>query len=283
MLNKASICTIDSFCLDIVKNNFFELENISPNFRIADNSEIEIMKLEVLEELFEKKYEEHNEQFLNLINTYTSYRDDTPLKDMVIKIYTYIGSSPFPEKWLHDHLEMFNLKDELDKDFSKTPWGEILLKDIKEEIVDDLKNLKNARDILAEDEKLDIYKQTIEQDIKMLEMLETNLDNWDKANQMYRLFSFTDWPRKRIQSELKDETKAIRDDVKKKFKNRLDKIFVCDSYQANQDIYEMYLTIKDLEALILEFGKEFSKRKREKNLVDFSDIEHFALLLRTVR
>ena len=90
LLNKASICTIDSFCLEVVKNNFFELENISPNFRIADTSEIEILKLEVLEEIFEKKYEENNEEFLKLINTYTSYRDDTPLKEMILKIYTYI-------------------------------------------------------------------------------------------------------------------------------------------------------------------------------------------------
>ncbi|MBQ3413768.1 MAG: UvrD-helicase domain-containing protein [Clostridia bacterium] len=277
LLNKASICTIDSFCLDIVKNNFFELDNISPNFRIADTSEIEIMKLEVLDELFEKKYEENNEQFIKLINIYTSYRDDTPLKDMIIKIYTYIQSNPFPKKWLEEHIEMFNLKEELDKDFSKTQWGEILLQEAKEEIIDDLKNLEIARQLLLNDEKLEPFIQTIEQDIKMLEMLDANLENWDKAFKMYKLFSFSDWSRKRVQSEEKDEAKNIRDNIKKKFKNKLDKIFVCESKQANEDIYEMYLKIKDLEQLIIEFETEFSKKKREKNLVDFNDIEHFAL------
>ena len=81
LLNKASICTIDSFCLEVVRNNFYELENISPNFRIADTTEIELLKQEVIEDIFEKKYEEENENFTKLINTYTSYRDDTPLKD----------------------------------------------------------------------------------------------------------------------------------------------------------------------------------------------------------
>ena len=57
LLNRASICTIDSFCLDVVKNNFYELENMSPNFRIADTTEIELLKEEVLEDLFEEKYE----------------------------------------------------------------------------------------------------------------------------------------------------------------------------------------------------------------------------------
>ena len=87
LLNKASICTIDSFCLEVVRNNFYELENISPNFRIADTTEIELLKQEVIEDIFEKKYEEENENFTKLINTYTSYRDDTPLKDLILKIY----------------------------------------------------------------------------------------------------------------------------------------------------------------------------------------------------
>ena len=77
LLNKASICTIDSFCLDVVRNNFFEID-ISPNFRIADTAEIELLKQEVLDELFEEKYEENNMDFQTLIKTYTSYRDDTP-------------------------------------------------------------------------------------------------------------------------------------------------------------------------------------------------------------
>ena len=78
LLNKASICTIDSFCLDVVRNHFYELENISPNFRIADTTEIELLKQEVLEDIFEEKYENQDEDFAELINTYTSYRDDTP-------------------------------------------------------------------------------------------------------------------------------------------------------------------------------------------------------------
>ena len=135
LLNKASICTIDSFCLEVVRNNFYELENISPNFRIADTTEIELLKQEVIEDIFEKKYEEENENFIKLINTYTSYRDDTPLKDLILKIYTYIGSSPFPEKWLNEKIEMFNLEGKLEEDFAKTKWGEELLKEVEEELL----------------------------------------------------------------------------------------------------------------------------------------------------
>ena len=130
LLNKASICTIDSFCLDVIRNNFYELD-ITPNFRIADTAEMELLKLEVLEELFEEKYESQNADFEKLIKTYTSYRDDTPLKELILKIYTYIEASPFPKEWLENQIEKFNIQD-ISQDFSNTVWGNLLLKDVKE-------------------------------------------------------------------------------------------------------------------------------------------------------
>jgi len=138
LLNMASICTIDSFCLEVVKNNFFELNNVSPNFRIADTPEIELLKQEILDDIFEKKYEEDDSDFTKLVNTYTSYKDDTPLKDLVLKIHGYIGSSPFPKEWLHEKIEMFNLDGKLNEDFSKTPWGSVLLEELDEELIDEL-------------------------------------------------------------------------------------------------------------------------------------------------
>ena len=135
LLNKASICTIDSFCLDVVRNNFFEID-IAPNFRIGDTTEIEILKQDVLEDLFEEKYEAEDEDFTKLLNTYTSYKDDTPLKELILKIYTYIQSNPFPEKWLNEKIEMFNLSDKLEENFADTIWGKLLLKQVKE-IVED--------------------------------------------------------------------------------------------------------------------------------------------------
>ena len=142
LLNKSSICTIDSFCLEIVRNNFYELENITPNFRIADTAEIELLKQEVLEDLFEQKYESQDEEFEKLITTYTSYKDDTPLKEIIQKIYTYIQSNPFPEKWLEEKVEMFNLENNMEKDFATTIWGESLLQTVDELLIEDITKLE---------------------------------------------------------------------------------------------------------------------------------------------
>lgn len=80
-----------------------------------------------------------------------------------------------------------------------------------------------------------------------------------------------------MESESKEKAKEIRDEVKKKLAKVLDKILICNSQEANQDIYDMYSILVKLQNLILTFEKEFTKRKREKNIVDFSDVEHFAL------
>ena len=276
LLNKASICTIDSFCLEVVRNNFYELENVAPNFRIANTTEIELLKQEVIEDIFEKKYEEEDEEFSKLIHTYTSYRDDTPLKDLILKIYGYIQSNPFPEKWLSEKVEMFNIENNLDDDFSTTPWGKVLLKEIDDELIDGISFLESAAKTLEVNPDLEKFFQTIRNDIDMLNNLKNNLDNWDKAYEINTNLKFVTWPRNKVDSLEKDEAKSIRDSVKENLKV-LNNILVCDSKTANQDIFDMYSILVELKDIILEFGEEFSKRKREKNIVDFQDVEHFAL------
>ena len=275
LLNKASICTIDSFCLDVVRNNFFEID-ISPNFRIADTAEIELLKQEVLDELFEEKYEEKNKDFQKLIKTYTSYRDDTPLKDLILKIYSYISSSPYPKKWLDDAIERFNIKDE-NLDFTKTVWGELLIQEIKEELQDDIAILEAQAKRLSVESDLVLFQKTIENDVIELKRLFENLDNWNKAYSIANSVDFITWPRNKVDSLEKENAKNVRDQVKKKFKTKVDKIFVSSSEEAIQDIIEMYNTLLKLKNLIFEFDELFTKKKKDKNIVDFSDVEHYAL------
>ena len=276
LLNKASICTIDSFCLDVIKNNFFEIE-ISPNFRIADTAEIDLLKQEVLEKIFEEKYENHDKDFEKLVKTYTSYRDDTPLKDIILRIYTYIESNPFPLKWLKEQIEKFNIKD-TKQDFSNTEWGKILLQNMKENLEDSIKKLKAEETRLSFESELEQYERIILSDIQQLEMVYANLENWDKAYSLINKVDFLRWPSsKKITNPEKDKAKAIRDKVTKDFKAKRDKIFTANSEMANEDLIEMYEILSKLEKLIIDFDLEFSKNKRDRNIVDFSDVEHLAL------
>ena len=279
LLNLANICTIDSFCLEVVKNNFYELENMSPNFRIADTTEIELLKEEVLEELFEEKYEKEDSDFEDLITTYTTYRDDTPLKELVKKIHGYIYSNPFSQKWLHEKVEMFNLEEQglLDKDFSETLWGSELLKDLEEETKNDIIILEDIAETLQNDKDLEPYLKIIQSDINQIKTLQKNLNNWDKAYETSGHIRLVDWSKKKVESEIKDEAKKMRDMVKASFNKKREKTLIADSKQCANDLFNMYKKLCKLEKLINEYDKKFESKKREKNIVDFTDVEHFAL------
>ena len=275
LLNKASICTIDAFCLDIIKNNFFEI-GISPNFRIGEQAEIEILKLEAIENLFERKYEENDSEFIKLIETYTNYKKDDDLKELILKIYSFIQSTPFPKTWLNEKIEMLNIKE--DVDFSETVWGKLLLKDIENEIIDGISTLNRLERKLEVEPELKKYHNTIVNDITGLNVLKNSLKLWDLAYEESLSFKFETWPRDtKIESFKKDEAKLIRDGVKKKVSDKLGKILKYTSSEAKQDINDMYDVLIKLKNLILEFDTEFKKQKNDRNILDFNDIEHYAL------
>lgn len=279
LLGKANICTIHAFCLEIIKNHFFEIE-ISPNFRIGDTAEMELLKQEIIEDIFEKKYLEADENFLKLLDVYTGYRGDEPLKELILKIYRYIQSSPFPEEWLEEKMELFHLKE--GQDFSQTPWGKILLKDASSLIQETKAGLQTVKEELEQNPELEKFSMAILLDLEKLEELEANLDTWEKAYTLANQFSFSKWPvDRKITSNIKDEAKKVRDKINKKFNTQRDAIFMYSSDEAREDILEMYAILKPLQLLILEFSESFARKKREKNVIDFNDIEHLALKILT--
>lgn len=141
LLGKSNICTIHSFCLDVIKNNFFDTD-LQSNFRIASEEEMELLKQETLEDIFDELYENEDKDFEKLIENYTGYHGDEPVKEILFNIYKMIESSPFPEKWLDEKIEMFNPKNYNNQDFSDSIWGKIIFSDFKDEIFDSINNLK---------------------------------------------------------------------------------------------------------------------------------------------
>ena len=274
LLNRANISTIHAFCLEVIKNNFFEID-LAPNFRIGDTAEIELLKQDVLDSLLEELYEEQNQEFLKLVDAYAGYRGDEALKEIILKIYNYIQSNPFPEEWLEENVEKFNLDEE--QDFAKTIWGSILLEDLKKTIDEIIATLKYIQKKLDREEELRKFSLTIAMDIVNYQGL-LECCNWDELYRKSFTIEFAKWPvDKKVSSELKEEAKQIRDKSKKTFSSKRDKILIYSSKDANMDIKEMYYVLKLLKKLIFEFSNRFTQAKKEKNIIDFNDIEHYAL------
>ena len=276
LLNKSNICTIHSFCLDVIRNNFYEI-NISPNFRIGDTAEIELLKEEVLDELFEDLYLKEDEGFLKLLEIYTSYKDDEPLKDIVKSIYNFIQSAPFPEKWLAEKVKLFDIDIE-NTDFAETVWGKIILNNYKECIEENILGLKKIKKELEAENELEKFSQAIRLDIENLESLLVNLNSWDKSYELAKTFSFVRWPSsKKINSETPAFVKEKRDMINAKFKKLKDSIFIYTSAEVLSDLKNMYEVLNLLQAIILKFNENYKKAKLERNIIDFNDIEHLAL------
>lgn len=277
LLGKSNICTIHSFCLDVIKNNFFEID-LSANFRIGSEEEILLLKQEVLEEIFEKYYEDEDENFAKLVDTYTGYRGDEPLKEMILKIYRFMQSSPFPNEWISEKVEMFNKSGKKD-DFSNSIWGKVLLKNLQDEITDSINSLKVIEKNLEKYIELEKYLLTIQSDIELLKKLYDLTENsWDEAFLFAQEMKFKSWQvDKKIVLEAKDDAKASRDTVKNKIMKLIKETLVYNSENAYKDIYEMYEILKILKEVIINFDKEFKNKKRERNIIDFNDIEHYAL------
>ena len=277
LLGKADICTIHSFCLEVIKNNFFEID-LSANFRIGTEEEIELLKQEVIEDVFEELYESEDENFAKLVNTYTGYRGDEALKDIVLKIYRFMQSAPFPNEWLIEKINDFKA-DEKNKDFSKSIWGEVLIESLKEEIIDGINSLKIIQSKIEKYIELEKYYLTIVSDIEILETLYEKTEmSWDEAYKFVNEIKFKSWPvDRKITLDAKDEAKKARDTVKNKLMKNAKETLVYDSKNAYNDIYKMYEILKILKEVILEFDKKFKLKKRERNIIDFNDIEHYAL------
>ncbi|MBR3325138.1 MAG: helicase-exonuclease AddAB subunit AddA [Clostridia bacterium] len=278
LINQAHISTISSFCLDVIRNNFFEI-GMSANFRVGDPAEIEILKQEAIEEVFENNYELQNEDFLDLLNKYTIYKDDEPLKNIILKLFDFTSSIPYPHKWINQAVEDYNVEVE---DFAQTKWGKIIIDRAKQLIDDSIISLERAKKMLYGNSNLMKPYELINEDINDLKSID--FSTWDKAFLGINSKVFNPWSAKRKleqdEIELKEKAKGIRDEVKKVFEKQIKKsLFIYNSNESISDIKKMYFTLKKIERLLLEFEEGFSSKKKERNVVDFSDIEHTALNL----
>ena len=275
LISHAHISTIHSFCLDVIRNNFFEI-GVSANFRVGDETEIEIMKEEAIEKVFEDNYENGNEDFQTLLKMYTTYKDDQPLKDLILKLYDFISSVPNPEKWLDDAINDYDVKD---TNFADTKWGKIIIEYTQNEIKGYVKNLEQAKRSLDGIPNLVDFYINLQNEINFMNSIDYS--NWNKIYTQINSKEKNDWPRKskltEEEKELKENAKKVRDDVKKDFEKKIQKLYVYSSEEAIQDIKDMQRVLKMIQKLLNEFITEFQARKKDKNVVDFSDIEHLAL------
>lgn len=280
LLPDAEICTMDSFCNSLVKENF-RLLDISPDFTIIDDSELSLLEAKAIDAVMESEYQKGDKSFIDLVELLFKSRDDTELAECVKKLYGYSRAYAFPDEWLDSVLQGFDPSLEI----SDSCWGRAVIDYAVQAVGYCLELNREMQDIISEDETLSgVYHDACVSDEKylnyLLELL--NFGAWDAARLSLGKKNFIS--RKRLPKDLKDDlTVKLLNDKRDLIKSTItEKIpqYMCVSKEENADDTEFFEPIvKKLTECVKLFGKELSRLKKEKNGYDFSDISHMALSL----
>ncbi len=281
LLPSAKICTIDSFCLDLVKENFQHL-SVSPDFKIGDEGEIALLAKEAMDLTMEQLYEgDENGEFKNLTELLFAGRDDSNLCNMIEKLYTASMSFPFPEKWLDSLSDSFGYSGGV----KESVYGKIVLDHVRR-VLDYTRDLTNNMIITASDDEVlqSAYVDALVSDRAQIEYIIDSIERnccWDEIRRA--VICFKAERRGRVPKEMSEDfaVKALgenRDTVKKELK-KLQEIMCCSEEEFASDTEYLLPMVKALVDAVKLYHKNFDLIKKEKKTADFSDITHMAISL----
>ena len=292
LLHNAKITTIDSFCLFVLRNQFHTI-GLDPGFRIAEEGEIKLLRRDVLAQVLEERYAVGDPAFINCMEYFSQGRRDEAVEEIVWKLYDFAMSTPFPEEWLARRKTDYCLPwDEFVQDtgrdtalsadtFDSIPWvadmmrrTSLLLKGFEGRIDEALR-------MCGESDGPYMYGETLEREREMVRgLLRSCAEGYDALYTAFGALRFDRLPSKKDEtvSSLKRETvKDIRTQVKEQLGELQKKFFFKSKEQTMRQMESCRAAVESLVDLTLAFKIAFDETKRDKNILDFDDIEHFAL------
>lgn len=276
LIHNAQITTIDSFCLYVVRNHFHEID-LEPNFRIGDEGELKLLREDVLSKVLEKNYEEPTDAFKDFVEGYASGRTDTALNDIILQLYEFSRSYPWPEKWLNSCVGAYHIENK--EQLNAAEWLAPLTENIRFVLKDCVGILEQALALTQESDGPDMYEKAIGSDLEKYKKL-TELATFTELaealpNIKYdRLASSRGFEGSAEKLEL---VKNLREQVKDVGKKLCKQYFFCSTELMLEQLERTEPMLDEVIRLTKQFAEEFAEAKRRKNLVDFHDVEHFAL------
>ena len=273
LLMNAQITTIHSFCMYLLRNHFEQVD-LDPGFRMGDEGEMKLLKNDTLDELLEDFYEKNDEDFLAMIESLTSIKDDSNIKEYILKLYEFAMSNPWPKEWLEDTVAQYQ-----HEDFEKSGWFTFLKSDVKAVINDCMEELQMAFHITQETDGPYMYEEAIVSDIELLQAL-LKEETYQGMYERYSSRKHATLGRKKddsVNEEKKQLVKNLRDSVKKTLKSQQEKYFSFTKEEVESQLKSAGGLVKALVECTKEFIQRFAEKKKELSVVDFNDLEHFAI------
>ncbi len=278
LVHHAQITTIDSFCLHVIREHF-NLLDIDPSFRVGDEGEMLLMRSDVMQNLIEDRYADGSGEFERFVETYAHGKSDAGIEDYILQVYNFSQSNPYPESWFEACRAELEIKTVTDDGGELEPWVAFLVEDLKRQAGELALQLTEALSVCRDDEYLCAYVPMLESDV-------CQLGKVCGANDFAEIYGYLTgivWERlatvrsKDVDQEKKQYVTGCRDRAKKAV-GRMRELYC---FAEPVEMFDDMAHTRDATAMLLELAEEFAGRfrekKREKNILDFNDLEHEAL------
>lgn len=281
LLNRASISTLHSFCLQVLKKYYY-LIDLDPGFRIADQTEGELLGDEVLDELFEDEYAKGEKAFFELVDRYTTDRHDLDLQFLVKQVYEYSRSHPNPEAWLESFVHLYDVSEK--SAIEELPFYQYVKEDIAMVLNGAKEKLLRALELTKAPGGPAPRADNFLDDLAQIDEL---IQHQDDFSELYKRVPAVSFKRaKAVKGDefdpaLLDEATDLRNGAKKLLEKLKNDYFTRSPEQHLKSLAEMKPVIETLVQLVISYGKRFEAAKQEKSIIDFSDLEHYCLAILT--
>lgn len=279
LLNKAHISTIHSFCLEVIRKYYYVID-LDPGFRIADETEGQLLRDECLEDLFEEEYgKENNVAFFDLVDAFTNDRSDDALQRMIQEIYDFSRSNPFPSAYLQSLIKMYAIGE--DADIMELPFVKHLIDDVELQLEGVRKLLEYGYELTKLPGGPAPRASNFLEDLELVSILEkAKAQSWETLYEAMQKLKFSRAkPCKGddYDPSLVEEGQRIRERAKKILQEMQGDLFTRKPQSFLKDMAEMKPHVETLVYLVEAFGERFQQIKMDKGLVDFADLEHYCL------
>ncbi|TCI23604.1 helicase-exonuclease AddAB subunit AddA [Exiguobacterium sp. SL-9] len=275
MLNRALITTIHSFCLEVIRENYYLLD-LDPAFKIAEERDLVLLQDDVLEDVLEEAYGQQDQSFFALIDAYTSDRGDSEIEELILGLYHYARTLPDPEAYLDELVSLYQFDGDPDEEQLLIEFGRLLWVDIE-------KALRQLRRVAVE-LRLAGYEaqsENVQQAILPFANLDPDSFKWSELETASRAVKFGTM--KSVQKKEEHHVyhtvlKPAYDQAKKKLSEA-----IAQASTSGADYLDVLMTqrplVETLVKTVRTFGAAYEQAKRDRAFVDFSDLEHYALAI----
>ena len=279
LLHTAQITTIDGFCAYLIRN-YFHLIGLDPGYRTADEGELKLLRGDVIKALLEEYYAQKDEKFQEFVECFAFGKTDEGLGELIQKLYEMAMSNPFPEEWLEKCLDEYRV--ESLEELRQTEWMKLLWSAVLDELKEAELLVQEARRICAEADGPYLYEEALNSDLLLIRRVKEAAEKkeYNEMAGLLRKPAFARLSTKKapdVEEQKKQRVKELREEEKGILKELGQRYFQGTEEEILEILQYTKAPVEMLVELTVRFKEQFGEAKREKNILDFTDMEHFAL------